>query len=269
VQARARLVAPIAAVAWVFFGLLGLAVKLALFRSQRTPGAVAVLWGLGFGLFLWAGSWSVGLELARAIPFGLVAGASIALFVYLRGAGLENPPAAQPGAVFRRVAVQRSTERPTEARDIHRARVALVDGDLDGARFYLREAEKVAVAQGKPEELAEVRELQRSLGVAVPGDEPPLAHVLEALRSRPAGGHALTKTRELVQARAALGAGDFKQTLYLLQEAARVAIAQRRLDELLEVYELVQSLVERSSGRTRAAAEALAHKVEAGLRTYS
>src|SRR4029079_18464970 len=129
---------------------------------HKTHGATAVLWGLGFGLFLRAGSWSVGLGAGRALLLGLVAGAGVALLVSLRGAGLEGPPAAQPGAFYRRRRVRRSFDRPTEGRDVHRARVALVDGDRDGALFYLREAAKVPVAQGKPDELAEVRELQRS-----------------------------------------------------------------------------------------------------------
>jgi hypothetical protein len=266
---RSLVLAPVAAIGWLSFALLGFAVRLALFRFHRTHGATAVLWGLGFGLFLWAGSLSVGLELGRAILFGLVSGAATALFVYLRGAGLEDPPAAQPGAFYRRRRVRRSSDRPTDGRDVHRARVALVDGDLDSALFYLREAAKVAVAQGKPDELGEVRELQRSLGEQVPAVPPPFADVLEALRSQAAGSHASTKTRELSLARTALDAGDFKHALFLLEEAARVAIAQRRLEELLEVYGLLQPLVERSSGRTRAAAEALALKVVAGLRSFA
>ena len=93
-QVRSLVLAPVAAIGWLSFALLGFAVRVVLFRTQRTPGATAVLWGLGFGLFLWAGSLSVGLDEGRAIPFGLVAGAAITLFVYLRGAALENPPAA-------------------------------------------------------------------------------------------------------------------------------------------------------------------------------
>ena len=48
-----------------------------------------------------------------------------------------------------------------------------------------------------------------------------------------------------------------------------MAVAQRKRDELIEVYELVQVLSERSSGRTHAASEQLAAKVEAGLRSFA
>lgn len=294
------LFAPVAAVGWVFLALLGLAVKLALFRTQRTQGATAVLWGLGFGLFLWAGTRSVGLEQTRAILLGLVGGAASALFIYLRGSGLENPPEAQPGAFYRRLRARWRPARDTrrapspeaaKTRELQPARVALTDGDLDAALFYLRDAERVAVAQRKLDELLQVRDLLSALPrtqagerlarkvsedlYAFPADELAAAgiHVqtdrelVESLR-RQAGAHTGSKTRELSLARPALDAGDFKEALWLLQEAARVAIAQRRLDELLEVHDLVQSLSERSSGRTRAAAEALMQKVEAGLRSF-
>lgn len=77
------------------------------------------------------------------------------------------------------------------------------------------------------------------------------------------------KTRELSRARAALDEGELTSALHLLQEACRVAVAQRKLDELLEVYELVQVLVGRSDGRTRAAGELLAARVVAGLRSFA
>jgi hypothetical protein len=48
-----------------------------------------------------------------------------------------------------------------------------------------------------------------------------------------------------------------------------VAIAQRRLDELLEAYELTGVLAGRSHGRTRAASEALVRKAEAPVRSFS
>jgi len=80
----------------------------------------------------------------------------------------------------------------------------------------------------------------------------------------PAGG----QTRELMQARPALDDGEFATALQLLQEARRVAVAQRKLGELLEVYELVQVLATRSAGRTRAASEQLGRKVETGLRSF-
>lgn len=95
--------APVAAVGWVSLILLGFAVRLALFREHRTQGTTSSLWGFGFALFLWGGSLAVGLPDVRAVPFALVAGAGIALFVYLRGAALENPPVAQPGVFHRRL----------------------------------------------------------------------------------------------------------------------------------------------------------------------
>jgi hypothetical protein len=221
--------------------------------------------------------------------------------IYLRGAGLENPPEAQPGAFYRRLrAGGRSNRVPirapnpdaTKTRELHRARVALVDGDLDGALFFLREAERVAVAQRKFDELLEVRGLLSSLprtdegerlarrvsedlrgfpadalaaaGIHVQTDR----ELVESVRRLQTGGHTAAKTRELSLARTALDAGELEQALFLLQEARRVAIAQRKPAELLEVYELVQSLTERSSGRTRAAAEELERKVVAGLRSF-
>jgi hypothetical protein len=95
--------APVAAVGWVAITLLGVAVRFALFREHRTHGTTSLLWGLGFGLFLWGGGIGVGLREGRAIPFALVAGAAIALFIYLRGAALENPPLGQPGVFHRRL----------------------------------------------------------------------------------------------------------------------------------------------------------------------
>src|SRR6266550_1456137 len=188
--------APFAAVGWVLFALLGLAVRVALYREHRTHGTVSLLWGLGFALLLGFGVWTLGLHEGRAIAFALVAGMTIALFVYLRGAGLENPPAEQPGAFLRRRRVRR--RRTSRTRSASEA----------------------------------------------------------------------TKARELRQARVALDFGKFAKALYLLQEAERVAAAQRKLGELLEVYELVQVLATRSAGRTRAASEQLGRKVETGLRSF-
>ena len=76
------------------------------------------------------------------------------------------------------------------------------------------------------------------------------------------------ETRDLSRARAALDEGDLPTALYLLQEARQVAVAQRKLDELVEVRELVRSLCERSSGRTKEASERLARKVTEGLRAF-
>src|SRR5207247_10019238 len=154
----------------------------------------------------------------------------------------------------------------------------------------LRQAERVAVAQRKLDELLEVRDLLRSLP-RTPASERLARTVSEAVHAFPpdalasAGIHVQTerelveslrplaqadddaaaKPRQLSPARRALDEGDYPEALFLLQEARRVAVAQRRLAELLEVYELVQPLCERSSGRTRAAAEELARPVVAGL----
>ena len=191
-----------------------------------------------------------------------------------------------------------------KTRELSRARAALAEGELATALSLLQEARQVAVAQRKLDELLEVRELVRSLcarssgrtkeaserlarkvteglhtfsadalaSAGVRGDpEPDLLGPLLARRElrAPAGAHALATTRELSQARAALHGGDLAMALYLLREAQRVAVAQRKLDELLDVYELVQVLSERSGGRTRAASERLARKVEAGLRSFA
>src|SRR5262249_43034678 len=77
--------APVAAAGWVVLSLTDLGVRIALFRAHRTQGAVSVLWGLGFGLFLWAGARVLGVPQLRSILFGVAAGAAIALVVYLRG----------------------------------------------------------------------------------------------------------------------------------------------------------------------------------------
>jgi hypothetical protein len=297
-RAGSLALAAVGAVAWVFLALLELAVKVALFfKGQRTQGATAVLWGLGFGLFLWLGGRGVGVEQTRAILLGLVGGGAAALFIYLRGSGLENPPEGQPGAFYRRLRAGRQASRPprpeaTNARELHRARVELADGDLDGALFFLREAERVAVAQRKLDELLEVRDLLRSLPRTDAGER--LAHrvgedlrafpaaelaavgihvatepeLVESVRRLPSGDHTTARNSELALARTALEAGELEQALFLLQDARRVAIAQRRPNELVEVYELVQSLTERSTGRTRAAVEELGRQVVAGLRTF-
>ncbi len=96
----------VAAVAWVGLALLDLAVRLALLRHLGRAGRSSLLWGLGFGLYLWAGLVALNASAGRALAFALVAGAAIALFVYLRGAGLESPPAARPGAFHQRLAAR-------------------------------------------------------------------------------------------------------------------------------------------------------------------
>jgi hypothetical protein len=65
-------------------------------RHYRRPETAAALWGLVFGLFLWAFPWSVGLGLVRAILLGLVVGTLAGVFVYARGSALEEPAAARP-----------------------------------------------------------------------------------------------------------------------------------------------------------------------------
>jgi hypothetical protein len=302
--------APVAAVGWVIFGLLALAVRVTLFREHRTQGVTSVLWGLGFALFVWFGARALGLHELQAIPFALVCGAAIALFIYLRGAALENPPAEQPGAFYRRRQARRRASRAARAssrprsmttRELVQARVALSDGELAKALSLLREAERVAVAQRTIDELLEVRGLVGSLADrsegrtknaserlarrveeelhAFPADalaaagihvepEPAFSELVRELRAQ-ADSHGPAATRELTRARAALDGGELATAVHLLQEARRVAIAQRRLGELLEIHALVQILTERSSGRRRAASERLAHKVEAGLREFA
>ena len=190
--------APVAAVGWMVVALLGFAVRVALFREHRTQGIVSVLWGLGFALFLWSGLRALGLHDGRAIPFAIVAWTAIALFIYLRGAALENPPVEQPGVFHRRLLALWRASRTS---------------------------------------------------------------------SFPTGPHAM-KRRELAQAEAALDQGEFKTALYLLQEAERVAVAQRRLDDLLAARELVRSLSARSRGHTKAAGERLARKVTEHLNAF-
>ena len=190
---------PVAAVGWVLVAVLGLAVRVALFPKNHTQGAVSVLWGLSFALYLWFGGWVLGLPEGRAIPLALVAGTAIGLLIYLRGAGLESPPAAQPGRFYRRLLARYGSAR--------------------GSRV-------------------------------------------------PYQPHSSTKTRELVEARVALELGAFETALFDLRDAFRVAVAQRKLDELIEVRELVRALSARSAGPTKHASDRLARKVDAGLQTF-
>ena len=287
--------APVAALGWFFLALLEVLVKLALFPKHRSYGATAVLWGLGFGVFLWLGSIGVGLAHGRALLLGLVAGAASALFIYLRGASREEPPAGQPGAVFGRLRARRRARavvRPAGAdpRELHRARVALTDFDYAAALYFLHEAERVAVAQRKLDELLEVRRLLGTLprtpardqlartvedalydfppgelaaaGIAVPTDE----EVVESLRR---AAPPVDDAREVSLARRALERGEDAEALFWLQEAHHVAIAQRKLGELLEVHALAGPLSERSGGGTGAAAQELARRVMAELRGWT
>ena len=189
-----------------------------------------------------------------------------------------------------------------KTRELSQARATLSEGELAPTLHLLREAERVAVAQRKLDELLEVRELVRSLcdrssgrtkeaserlaqkvteslhtfpadELTAAGEEPQrdlLALILARPKQRaPAGSHRLATTRELSRAQAALDNGDLPQALYQLREAQRIAVAQGKLDELLEVYTLVQLLSERTSGRTHTSSELLARKVEAGLRSFA
>lgn len=305
--------APVAAVGWVLVALLGLAVRTALFREHRTEGIVSVLWGLGFAAFLWSGLRALGLHDGRAIPFAIVAGTAIALFIYLRGAALENPPVEQPGVFHRRLLAQRRASRASsfatgtyamKRRELVQADAALDQGEFKTALYLLREAERVATAQRKLDDLLEARKLVRSLSArsrghtreagerlarkltehlnAFPSDAlvsagvrkeperdlPGLPLIRERLRER-AGDEAISPSRELSRARSALDHSEFAAALYLLREARRVAVAQQHLGELLAVDELVQALVERSAGRTHTAGRRLALEVEAGLRSFA
>jgi hypothetical protein len=300
--------APLAAVAWFFFALLGLAVRFALFRRLRGQGATSVLWGIGFALFLWFSLWALKVKELNAILFALVAGAAIALFVYLRGAGLEGPPSDRPGVFHREALARRRAKRaaraarrppPAEPRDLHRARIEIARGDVDDGLRSLREAERVAVAQRKLAELIEVRRLADGVATrgwgqtretaaelaqrvadeiyAFPADElvaagieprpDPLVVVLA--RPAPPADPAVPKTRELPEARAAIEAGDLAAALFLLDTASRAAVAQRRLGELREAYELARKVDAHSSGRTHARSDDLLRRIEAGLRSFA
>jgi hypothetical protein len=77
------------------------------------------------------------------------------------------------------------------------------------------------------------------------------------------------KTRELVRARAALERNDADTALHELREARRVAVAQRKAGELLEVNELLARTTAASTGRTHELARYLASEVERDLRTLA
>jgi hypothetical protein len=189
-----------------------------------------------------------------------------------------------------------------KTRELERARPAVEEGDSAEALFLLEQSRRVAVAQRKLDELLEVRELagtlsSRSSG-AVKGASEQLALKVDAdvrnfsaeelraagltpepdrvgplvaswkLRSS-AGALSPGKTGELVRAGTALEDGDLPSALFLLEQARRVAVAQRKLDELLEVYALVQLLSRQTGGRTRVASDRLAARVEADLRSFA
>ena len=189
-----------------------------------------------------------------------------------------------------------------KTRELERARPAVDEGDSAEALFLLEQSRRVAVAQRKLDELLEVRELvgtlsERSsgaakdaseqLGLKVDADvrgfsadelraaglepEPDRLGPLVAswkLRAS-AGGPSPGKTGELVRAGTALEEGDLASAAFLLEQARRVAVAQRKLEELLEVYALGRLLSQRSSDRTRAAGDQLSARVEADLRAFA
>jgi hypothetical protein len=189
-----------------------------------------------------------------------------------------------------------------KTRELTEARTALAGGDFASALFLLQQSERVAVAQRKLDELVEVRELVGSLSARSSGEmkakserlagrvaeglhgfpadelrsfgiepEPdPLGPVLAGWTQRPSAGDRLPMaTPELAQAQAALEGGDAATTLFLLQQARRVAVAQQKPVASLEAHDLVQRLSERSSGPTRAASEQLALKIEDDLRSFA
>jgi len=308
-RASPILIAPVAAAGWVVLALTEVAVRIALIRHQRAPGLVSLVWGLGFGLFLWAGARVLGVSQLRAILFGLVAGAAIALVIYARGAALDGPEIAPPGAFHRRLLTRRRTRRaspaPLQGRsDLEQARLEVARNEFEAALPPLEEAQRVAVAQRKLDELLQVRELARQLAERSSGrtrdaGERLTAKVDEQLQTFPADELAAVgiskepsreelaarfareqlaappdarprvTTPELTQARAALEKGDLGTALYELDQARRVAVAQRRLGELLEVHALAQVLSERSEGRTRTASDRLIGKVETGVRSFA
>jgi len=190
----------VAALGWLSLVALQVLVRGVLFfKGQRSQGATAVLWGLGFAVLLWAGVEAVRIVTGtRARLFALVAGAAIALFVYLRGAGPENPPAGQPGVYQRRL----------------------------------------------------LRRWRKALAPGIPYE--------------PYSG----ETRELAEARAELRHGDQGAALYSLRDADRVAVSQRKLEELLEVQQLVRGLVDTTTGKTKRAATRLAEKIEEQLDSF-
>jgi hypothetical protein len=186
-----------------------------------------------------------------------------------------------------------------ETRELDEARLAVADRQFSSALSYLRVAERVAVAQRKLPELLEVRELARQLTAlsagqtktagaqlerrvetelrAFPGEELAAAGIepereVAALVSKLrvlAGPPAAATTRDLSRARTAIDQGEFATALSHLQEARRVAVAQRRLDELLEVHRLLQLLATRGGERARVDSERLAQRTEDDLRAFA
>lgn len=307
---------PAAALGWLSLAALELGVRAVLFfREQRSQGATAVLWGLGFAVLLWAGVAALGLAHGtRARLFALVAGAAIALFIYLSGAARENPPDGQPGVYqgrllrrWRKAALGPSIAYEPysgETRELAEARAELRNGDQTAALYSLRDTDRVAVSQRKLGELLEVQQLVGALVETSTGKTkkaasrlaekieeqlnsfPPEALAAAGVGARRAGRRARAPdapapqpatagerthptTRELSEARAAIEDGELTTALYALREARRVAVAQNKLDELLEVRDLALDLYRRSSGRTRDASHRLAARAEVDLGAFA
>jgi hypothetical protein len=253
--------------------------------ARRDLHELAEVWGLVSAVHGRAGGWlgDASERLAQAV------GADISGFSpdELAAAGVDPDRLVLAPHEPAPVRVEVSTP------ELERARSALARGDFGKALYELRDATRVAVAQRRHDELLEVQELvrdvsERSSGRTREASEALARKVEEGLSTfdgsaadaaaarlrlvldrQPAADRAPVSTRELVRARSALDQGDFGKALYELRDATSVAIAQRKLDELLAVHELVGTVTERSSGRTRQAGEALTRKVEAGLSSFA
>jgi hypothetical protein len=90
------LLAPLAAIGWLGLAFLELLVRLALFAKYRSQGTTSVLWGVVFGVTIYVLLWVLSVGQLQSLLFSVITGALIALYVYLRGAALENPPVGQP-----------------------------------------------------------------------------------------------------------------------------------------------------------------------------
>jgi hypothetical protein len=79
---------------------------------------------------------------------------------------------------------------------------------------------------------------------------------------------AARSTDELHQVRVALVDDDLDAALFLLRDAAHVAVAQRQLGRLLEVRELLRTVSERSRGRTARGCRELERRIAADLASF-
>jgi hypothetical protein len=103
----------LAGIGWVGLALLELAVRFALFLRYRNQGTTAVIWGVVFGLLVWALLYILGIGTGRSIPFAAIVAAVIGFYIYARGAGLENPPFGRPWAFHeRRIRQSRRSSSP-------------------------------------------------------------------------------------------------------------------------------------------------------------